>query len=88
MERLLLKLKFQYFGHLMQRANSLEKINMGVAEDEVVRRHHQLNGHGFDQTLGDSSLVAQMVKSLPAMRETWATVRGVTKSQTQPSNQA
>jgi len=52
---------------------------MGVAEDEMVRQHHQLNGHGFDQTLGDSSLVAQMVKNLPAMQETWATVHGVTK---------
>ena len=26
----------------------------GVAEDEIVRNHHQLNGHEFEQTLGDS----------------------------------
>ena len=38
------------------------------AEDEMVRYHHRLNGHGFEQT--QSSLVAQLVKNLPAMQET------------------
>ena len=46
LERLMLKLKLQYFGHLMQRADSLEKTlitgktegrRKGTAEDEVVR---------------------------------------------------
>ena len=45
LEGLMLKLKLQYFGHLMQRADSLEKIPMlgkkakkkGVVEDEMVR---------------------------------------------------
>ena len=60
----MLKLKLQYFGHLMQRANSLEKILMlgktegnrrgWAAEDEMVRQHHRLNGHEFEQTPGDS----------------------------------
>ena len=57
-----LMLKLQYFGHLIQRANSLEKTLMlrktegekGVTEDEMVGWHHQLNGHEFEQTLGDS----------------------------------
>ena len=50
-----MKLKLQYFGHLMQRANSLEKTLMlgkiegrrrgGVTEDEMVGWHHRLNGH-------------------------------------------
>ena len=50
LERLLLKLKFQYFGKLMQRANSLEKtLNLGkiegsrrrgVTEDEMIGWHH------------------------------------------------
>ena len=44
MEGLMLKLKLQYFGHLMQRANSLEKIEgkrrRRVTEDEMVGRHH------------------------------------------------
>ena len=57
-------LNLQYFGHLMQKANSLEKTLMlgkigsktekGAAEDEMVRYHHQLNGHEFEQTLGHS----------------------------------
>ena len=41
---LMLKLKLQYFGQLMQGANSLEKTLMlekkGAAEDEIVGRHH------------------------------------------------
>ena len=58
------KLKLQYLGHLMQRADSLEKTLMlgktegkrrrGVAEDEMVRQHHQLDGHEFDQAARDS----------------------------------
>ena len=52
LEGLMLKLKLQYFGHLMGRANSLEKTLMlgkqeenRVTEDEVVGRHHRRNGH-------------------------------------------
>ena len=55
-----LMLKLQYFGHLMQRANSLEKTLMlgkmegrrRGREDEMVGWHHQVNGHGFEQTPG------------------------------------
>ena len=55
-------LKFQYFGHLMQRANSLENtLILGKtedrevgAEDEMVRWHHRLNGHEFEQTQEDN----------------------------------
>ena len=57
----MLKLKLQYFGHQMQRADSLEKILMiGKIEgrrgqqEKMVGWHHQLNGHEFEQTLGDS----------------------------------
>ena len=56
----MLKLKLQYFGHLMQRIDSLEKTLMlgqieggkrrGRQEDEMVGWHHQLNGHGFGWT--------------------------------------
>ena len=52
-----LMLKLQYFDHLIQRADSLEKILMlgkGAAEDEMVRQHHQLSGHELEQTPGDS----------------------------------
>ena len=62
LEELMLKLKPQYFGHLMQRADSLEKtLRLGKIEgrrrrgqQRMVRCHHQLNGHEFEQTLGDS----------------------------------
>ena len=59
----MLKLKLQYFGHLMQRTGSwektliLEKIGRreekGKTEDEMVGWHHQLDGHEFEQAPGD-----------------------------------
>ena len=62
LEDLMLKLKLQYFGHLMQRTDSLEKLLMlgrrqeekGTTEDEMVGWHHPLDGHEFEQTLEDS----------------------------------
>ena len=57
LERLMLKLKLQYFGHLMQRTDSLEKTLMlgkiegrrrRGQENEMVGWHHQLNGHKFE----------------------------------------
>ena len=63
LEGLMLKLKLQYFGHLMRRNDSFEKTLMpgkieserrkGMTEDEMVGWHHRLDGHGFEQTLGD-----------------------------------
>ena len=59
----------QHFGHLMRRANSLEKTLMlgkiegrrrsggwgvVVTGEEMVEWHHQLNGHEFEHTSGDS----------------------------------
>ena len=62
LEGLMLKLKLQYFGHLMGRADSLEKTLMlekiegrrRGRQDEMIGWHHQLNGHESEQTLGDS----------------------------------
>ena len=80
LERLMLKLELQYFGCLMRRANSLEKIDPGkdwrqdkwMTEDKMVGWHHQLN----DMSL---SKLREMVKD----RETWhAAVHGVAKSWT------
>ena len=60
-EGLMLKLKLQYFGHLMQRVDSLEKTHAGrdwgqeekgTTEDEMAGWHHQLNGHEFERTPG------------------------------------
>ena len=58
LEGLILKLKLQYFGHLMRRADSFEKTLMlgriegqeekGTTEDKMVGWHHQLNGHEFE----------------------------------------
>ena len=61
----MLKLKLQYFGHLIRRADSLEKTLMlrkievsssekKMTEDEMVGWHHQPDGHEFEQALGVS----------------------------------
>ena len=60
----MLKLKLQSFGHLMQRADSLEKTLMlgriegrkrrGAREDVIVGWHHRLNGREFEQTLQET----------------------------------
>ena len=57
-EGLMLTLKLQYFGHLMQRTDSFEKTLMlgkieggrkkGTTEDEMVGYHHRLNRHEFE----------------------------------------
>ena len=61
LEGLILKLKLQIFGHLMRRADSLEKTLMlgkiegrrrRMTEDEMVGWHHQLDGHEFEQAVG------------------------------------
>ena len=59
-EGLMLKLKLQYFGHLIRRADTLEKTLMlrkiegkRATEDEMVGWHHRFNGHELGQTLGD-----------------------------------
>ena len=56
LEGLMVKLKFQYFGHLMRRTDSFEKTlilgcrqeEKGTTEDEMVGWHHWLNGHEFE----------------------------------------
>ena len=61
LEGLMLRVKLQYFGHLMQRVDSFEKTLMlgkiedgvkGTTEDEMVGWHHQLYGHEFESTPG------------------------------------
>ena len=56
LERLMMKLKLQYFGHLRRRVDSLEKTDAGrdwgqeekgTTEDEMAGWHHRLNGHEF-----------------------------------------
>ena len=59
----MLKLKLQYFGHLMGRTDSLEKTLMlerlkaageGATEDEMIEWHHRLDGCEFELDPGDS----------------------------------
>ena len=81
LEGLMLKLKLQYFGRLIRRADSLENILMtgkkGVTEAEKVGWHHQLSGRESEQTPGDSE-----------GREAWfAAVHRVEKSRTRLSEQ-
>ena len=61
LEGLMLRLKLQYFGHIMQRVDSLEKTPMlgrivgwrkGMTEDEMAGWHHRLDVHEFGWTLG------------------------------------
>jgi len=62
LEGLMLKLKLQYFGHVMRRTDSLEKTpsarkdwrweEKGTTEDEMIGWHHRLDGHEFEQVPG------------------------------------
>ena len=70
----MLKLKLQFLGHLMQRADSLEKtLMLGNIEGrrrrgrqyEMVARYHQLNGHESEQTLEESNEGQQAVCCSP-----------------------
>ena len=84
LEGLMLKLKLQYFGHLMQRADSLSarkdpdasknwgQEEKGATEDEAVGWHHWLNGHECEQTPGHSEEQGGL----------HAAVHGVAKSRT------
>ena len=75
LEGLMLKLKLQYFGHLMRRTNSLEKTLMlgkieggrrrGRQEDEVVGWHHRLDGHEFEQAPGAGDGLGSLVCCSP-----------------------
>ena len=68
LEELMLKLKLQYFGHLMQQADSLEKnliLEKWATEDEMVGWHHRFNGHEFEKTLGDSKGQGSLVCCSP-----------------------